>query len=324
VRVATAAWWIENDCGVSGVKALEDGRESILDGAGDDFAVGAVSGGGIGACGEDGLAVVFDAGEGDNAVGEFDGEEADTAIGIDEVLNAAIGELLRDGLNECGKQVEIVLKEGIRWDVPAFGWDTQCDFDAAAGGWMGADGEELAVESGFGDGAGLDIDDEAVIVSEEADAEPLFGFVPLGSDHDAIAVVVGSGAGNGRLNLGIGESANALEEFADLLAFDFELCGVLEVLVLAAATVAEVGAMGDDAVGCGFEDAAQLGAGEAFFDFGDFGLDGFAGDDEGDEDDEVIVAGDAFAAEGEIGDGEREGIAELERGGVSGGVGHGS
>jgi hypothetical protein len=304
VWVATASWGIEDDGSESGVKALEDGWETVFDGAGDDFAVGAVFGGGVGACGEDGLAVMFDAGEGDDAVGEFDGEEADAAIGVDEELDAAIGETLCDGLDESWEQVKIVLKEGIGWDVPTFGWETQGDFDAAAGGRVGADGEELAVESGFGDGAGVDIDDEAIIVSEEADDEALFGFVPLGSDHDAIAVMVGLGAGNDGLDGGIGETADALEEFADLLVFELELGGVIEVLVLAAAAVSEVGAAGGDAVGCGLEDAEEMGAGEAFFNFGDFDFDDFAGDDEGDEDDEVIVTCDAFAAEGEVSDGE--------------------
>jgi hypothetical protein len=174
---------------------------------------------------------------------------------------------------------------------------------------------EFQVQGGVGDGTFLDIDDESVVMTEEAEDESLLGFVPLAADEDAVAVMVGGWAGDSGLDRGFGEPADTAEQFGDLALFDFELSGVIEVLILATAALTEVGTTRRDAVGGRFQDAQQACAGELFFDLGDFGVDDLAGDDKGDEDDEGVMAGDPFAAEREVVDGQLECIADLDGGG---------
>jgi hypothetical protein len=146
----------------------------------------------------------------------------------------------------------------------------------------------------------IDVDHEAVVMAEEPDHEPLFGAIPLAADHDAVTVFIGGRAGDWRLDGRVGEMADAAEQFDDLTAFEFELPFIAQVLVLAAATGAEIGAGGGDPVRRRVEEAEEAGSGIVFVDFrnGDFGL--FAWQDERDEDDALFMAGDAFPSEREI------------------------
>jgi TolA-binding protein len=82
---------------------------------------------------------------------------------------------------------------------------------------------------------------------------------------------------------------------------------------LATAAGAEVGTRGGDPVRGRFEEPEQAGAGVIFSDFGDADFGGFAGQSERDEDDELLMAGDALAAEREIGDVYDEGIVQAQR-----------
>jgi hypothetical protein len=132
----------------------------------------------------------------------------------------------------------------------------------------------------------------------------LFELVPLAAYHDAVPVTVGLGAGNDLGDELWGEAADTLEQIADLLVFDAELGFVGEVLVLAAATFAEVTAPMLDAGGRGSHDAQQAGASESLFELRDLSLNDITGGDERDEHDKLIEAGDAFAAEGDILDGQ--------------------
>jgi len=263
--------------------------------------------------GFDGGGVNFDADELANSVGEFDAEEADAAVGVHEELSAAVAEAFADGLDEFGEEKEIVLEEGIAWDDPAFWRDAKGDFEAAFGRRVKADVLDLGAEGGFGDGAFLDVDDEAIVGADVAEVEALFEFVPLAADHDAIAVAIGRRTGDDGGDDFAREAAEALEEVGNLLMFDFELGGVGEVLVLTAAAFTEVAALGRDALGRGFEDLEEFGARETFFYFGEFDFNQFSERDEGNEDHEVGDTADAFAAEGDVVNAEGEPRAWSER-----------
>jgi hypothetical protein len=157
-------------------------------------------------------------------------------------------------------------------------------------------------------------------VAKESEDESLLRFVPLAADQDAVAVMIRSGARHGGLYGGIGETSDSPDELRDLLLFDAELFRVIKMLVLTASALTEVGAAGTDPAGGGFQDAEESGAGELFFDLSDFGFDDLTGDDEGDEDDQRLVSGNALAAEGEVFDGELEHIAEMNRGARHGSI----
>jgi len=83
---------------------------------------------------------------------------------------------------------------------------------------------------------------------------------------------------------------------------DAKLGFVGDVLVLAAAASAEIGAGRFDALGSGLNDADEFGAAEILFYFGQFDFDFLAHEDEGDEHDEFFDARDTFAAEGDVAD----------------------
>ncbi len=319
---------VEEEGCLGGIEALEHRGEEILDRSLDELAVGDAASAGVLAGGGDGLVVVFDAGEGVEGGGGLEREEPDAAVGIDEVAEAAVAESGADDVGEGGEEVEIVLEEGIAGDDPILRGQAEDDLDAAFVWGVFADLADLAADGGFGDGAFLDFDDEAAVVAQEADDEALGELVPLAADHDAVAVAEGLGGRDDGLDGGVCEAADALEEIADLLVFDGELGGVGEVLVLAAAALAEHAAPGGDTVWRGREHGEQACAGELAVHLGDFDLHPFAWSDEGDEDYEVAHAGDALAAEGDVGDVDGGGITRGEgvglgrREGVGGGIRH--
>jgi len=81
---------------------------------------------------------------------------------------------------------------------------------------------------------------------------------------------------------------------------------------LATAAGAEVRTRGGDSIGRRFQEPEQAGAGVILSDLGDADFGGLAGQGERDEDDELFMAGDAFAAEGEVGDAHDEGIVQAQ------------
>lgn len=288
---------------------MEQGGHPFLGGADDEVAVSDSAGVHVSLGGADGGFIDFDADEVVEGVGAFEGEEADAAVGIDEETGAAIGEPGAHGLDQAWEDVEVILEERVVRDLPTFGGEAESDFDTAFGGRLAVDFAQLLVERGFGDGAVVDIDDEPVVVSDEADVKALDGAVPLAADHDTIAVAVRGWAGDDGVDGHIVETAQSPEEVEDLVVFDAELSGVVEVLVLATAAIAVVAAHGGDAIWRGLNDADELGAGEVLFDLDQFDFDGFAWGDEGDEDDEVLVASDAVAAVGEVVDDDLETVS---------------
>ena len=56
-------------------------------------------------------------------VGQFDSEEADAAIEVDEVFCAAVHEKFTRGFDEFRQQEEIILEKGVAGHFPVFGGD---------------------------------------------------------------------------------------------------------------------------------------------------------------------------------------------------------
>jgi hypothetical protein len=111
-------------------------------------------------------------------------------------------------------------------------------------------------------------------------------------------------AGDDRRNNGGIESADPLEEVANLFVFEFQLGFVGDVLILAAATIAKVTASWTDSVRRWLNQTQEPGASKALFRFSDFGFDCFADQNEWDEDNKIFNSRDAFTTECNIGNGE--------------------
>src|SRR5688572_28474810 len=150
----------------------------------------------------------------------------------------------------------------------------------------------LAAQFGLGNFAFLDVDNETIVGADETDVQALFGFVPLAANHDAVAVAVRLRTWDDGLNKFWIEAGEALKEVADLFVFDGELGFVRDVLILAAAAIAEVLAEWLNAIGRRREDAKEFGAGETLLHLGDFKFDFFPERDEWNEDDEIVDARD--------------------------------
>jgi hypothetical protein len=311
---ATTSRWVKDEGCSAGVELGEDTGEEFFDTTEEEFAIGAVAAFGVLAGGPHGGFIHLDTCEGFQVLGHFEAEETDTAVGVDEVAAASFLQALADCVDESGKQVEIVLEEGVGRDGPVRWEDAHGDLESAAGWGIEPGGFELGIEFGFGDGAGGDIDNEAVLLAEESEDEALFRFIPLAADHDTVAITVGFGAGNDGVDGDGLEAADAVEEIGNLLAFYFELFGVVEVLVLAATAFPEVGAGGGHTIWRRGDQVYQSSAAKAFFDFGDFHEGGISRGGERDKEDEVAMAGDALAAEGHAVDGYFDLNADLDGG----------
>ena len=165
---------------------------------------------------------------------------------------------------------------------------------------MRADMLDLLVERRLGDLAFLDIHHQPAVGADEADVQALLELVPLAADHDAVAIAVGLRAGNDRRDEPGIKPANALEQIADLLVLEPELGRVGQVLVLAAAALAEVAAGRFDPLRGRADHAQQPGPGESLLHLRDLRFHDFARSDERDEDDKILDARDAFAPEGNV------------------------
>jgi len=132
-----------------------------------------------------------------------------------------LADAIPDGFHQFREEEEVVLEKRVRRDFPSLRGDTESHLDPAFRRRMRAHLFDLLVNGGLGDFALLDIDDEAVVGADKANVEPLFEFVPLAANHDAIAVTVGLRAGNDRSDHLAREAANALEEVGDLFVFNF-------------------------------------------------------------------------------------------------------
>ena len=123
--------------------------------------------------------------------------------------------------------------------------------------------------------------------------------IEVGGDLAAVGEFLrgGDDGGDGELDTG-----HVVEEFLDLAALPFQLGGVGEVLILAAAALAKEGAARLDAVGRGAEDGGEVALAEVFVVPVDAGADEFAGQGKGDHDDPAVETTEALPHVGEGGD----------------------
>jgi hypothetical protein len=322
--MASPPWGIKDDGGFACRKTAQHSRQPLLDGAGNDLPVGAVAGRRIGARGEHRAAIVLNAGKGNDMFGQFNPEETNSTVGVDEMTNPAVSQPIGNRLDQGGEKLKVILEKRIRWHFP-IGWrQAQRYLQTAARRWIGSQLAQFTVERRIGNGAFLHVHDQAVIVSQEAKDKPLMRLVPLTADQDPVAVMVGGGAGDNRLHWVDGKPADAADQLGDLALFDLELGRVIQMLVLAAAACAEIWTTWHNPVGRGFKDLHQPGASELFFDFGNLSFNDFAWNDKRDKNDQRMVACNAFTAECKVINGQAKGIASLDGDGRgSGGGGHG-
>lgn len=99
-------------------KPVNQGGQRLLHLAADEFAVGAMAGGGISSRRRNGALVVFDAHERLDRVGQLQAEEADPAIQVNQMAHAAGPQRVADDRHQPGQQKEIILEERIGWAFP--------------------------------------------------------------------------------------------------------------------------------------------------------------------------------------------------------------
>jgi len=121
---------------------------------------------------------------------------------------------------------------------------------------ISAQGGELRVDGGGGDGACGDIDKFVAVVAVEADHGA------FGVHADAVAVSVFPGGCDGGAHRHFGEATEAAEGLLDLRGFYLQLALVADVLIGAATATAKVGTRRLDAVGRGLIDGEEFGLGE--------------------------------------------------------------
>ena len=162
----------------------------------------------------------------------------------------------------------------------------------------------LFIEGGFGNRALFNIDHEAVVGPDETDIEALLELIPLAANHDSISIAVGLWTRDDWCDDARIEATNALKEIADLFVLQFELRRIGDMLILAAAAIAEVTTLGSDPLGRWLNDSQKSSAGKTFFYFRDFDLDDFADLNERNEDDKIFDSRDSFTTECDIGNSE--------------------
>ena len=171
---------------------------------------------------------------------------------------------------------------------------------------------DLFVECRLGDLAFLKIHYEPAVGTEEADVQTLFELVPLAANHNAVPITVGLRARNYFSNITGGDAANPLEQIAYLLVLEPELHGVIQVLILAAAALAEVRAKRLDPLGGGSHDTKKPRSGEALLYLRHFHFHDLARSNEGYEHDKFFRPADALATERNIVDRQSQLIAWCE------------
>src|SRR5690242_15337273 len=128
---------------------------------------------------------------------------------------------------------------------------------------MSADLLDLFVDGRLGIGALVNVNDQPVVVADEADIEALLELVPLAANHDPIPVTVRLWAGNDRVDLDMGKSPDPLEQVGNLFVFELELGWITEVLILTAAPNPKIRTSWPHTRGRGDQDLEQAGPGKA-------------------------------------------------------------
>ena len=201
------------------------------------------------------------------------------------------------------------MEKRIRRHFPAFRWNPQDDLQSSARRRVGAHVLDLPVERGFGDFALLNVHHQPVVRADEADVQTLLELVPLAANHDAVPVAVRLRARNQRIHSLGPAAADPLEQINHLLVFQAKLRRVIHVLILAAATIAEIAARRLDALRRRPRYALQAGAGKIFLHLHDFRFHRLAHQHERHKYDKIIHARHAFAAERDVANGQSQLIA---------------
>jgi hypothetical protein len=254
--------------------------------------------------------------------GGADRKQAAAAVGIDEMLRAS-GLGLVDGVaDELGQDEGVVLEEIARLELKADAIHIlDGDFIVAGehavrsgtheqrgtvfegvgvGASTFAHGGELRIQLGHGDGAVLDIDHGvARACAEEADGADATALRAMEVRRDLGAVAVFDGRGND-LAHGVLDLRHVLEQFGDLALLRLKLLGIREVLILAAAALAEERALGRDTIGCWLQHLDEIGLAVVLVIAKDAALHQLTGERERNENDPAIDTGDTGALVGEV------------------------
>src|SRR5581483_9848952 len=292
-------------------EAVQQSRQQRLGPASQKLTVAAVARGRIPSRGLNGQLVQFDARITLDEIGQLHAEEPDAAISIHEKARSAGAEKFPYGVDQLGQQKEIVLKKRVLRHFPTLRRHPQNHLDPALRRRMGPDVADLLVEGRFGNLAFLDVHHEAIVGADEADVQALLEFVPLTPNHDAVAIAVRLRAGNNRHDaFRGGKPTDALEQVANLFVLELKLRGIINVLVLATAAVAEIRTEWRHAVWRGSQNSQQARAGEAFLDLGDLDFHFFVHQDKWDKNDEIPDPRDSFATKADIINGHRAPFAD--------------
>jgi hypothetical protein len=122
----------------------------------------------------------------------------------------------------------------------------------------------------------------------------------LGVNGDAISIGILQRRRNNRTERQVSDFANALQHGPDLAGFNFELVRVIDVLIGAAATAAEVRAGGIDPLRRRFSNVEQLSFRQLLLFSGNFGRNELAVDRERNEHSFTVFTSDTFAAKGDV------------------------
>ena len=152
------------------VKRDKQRREQFLRGPGNKLAVSACASRGVPTRRLDRQTVQFHADKGLHQVRQFNAEEADAAINIQQMPRSAVSQAVPHDLHQSGQQEEVVLEERIRRHFPALGGNAQDHLDSALGRRMGADILDLLVEGWLGNLAFLEIHHQPAV----ARMKPMF------------------------------------------------------------------------------------------------------------------------------------------------------
>ena len=225
--------------------------------------------------------------------GERAREKSAAAVGVDEKL-MAISELLAGELEQrFGDGVVGLLEECV------------CAFAervVAFENGFSAESAQRFVDGWCGDSTVFDVEQFVAITSVKSDG------ILVDMNADAVAKAVFMRRGDDRAHRDMREFSDAAKGLLDLPGFDFKLMRVADVLIAAAAAASKIRAFRRDAMRRGFFDGKKFAVSEGFFLFGNARGDFFAVDGERDEDDFSVVAGDACATEGDVANGEVDGI----------------
>ena len=241
---------------------------------------------------------------------QFHAEEPNPAISINEKACPTGLKPFPDHFHQFGQQEKVVLKKGVLGNRPIFRRNAQHDLQPSFGWRVRPHLLDLRIQGRLGDEALFDIDHQPVIRSNKPNVESLLKLVPLAANHDSISIPIRLRAGNHRVDHSFGKSANPFEQSGDLLVLEFKLTRVSDMLILAAAAIAEIPAGRGDPVRGSLQHFEQPRAGKALLHLGDFDLHLFLWQHKRHKHDKIIHPRHAFATKSNIVDSDDRPLAK--------------